>query len=64
MIFEKNVSEISISSEQNGFGTYVEPAFKLINDNKEKQYLKDGKKNIIIVLADGNSVIIILITES
>ena len=52
-ILKKNVSEISISSEQNGFGTYVEPAFKLINDNKEKQYLKDGKKNIIIVLADG-----------
>ena len=52
-ILKKNVSEISISSEQNGFGTYVEPAFKLINDNKEKQYLKDGKRNIIIVLADG-----------
>ena len=52
-ILKKNVSEISISSEQNGFGTYVEPAFKVINDNKEKQYLKDGKKNIIIVLADG-----------
>ena len=52
-ILKKNVSEISISSEQNGFGTYVEPAFKLINDNMEKQYLKDGKKNIIIVLADG-----------
>ena len=52
-ILKKNVSEISISSEQKGFGTYVEPAFKLINDNMEKQYLKDGKKNIIIVLADG-----------
>ena len=52
-ILKKNVSEISISSEQNGFGTYVEPAFKVINDNKEKQYLKDAKKNIIIVLADG-----------
>ena len=46
------VDNISISSNKSGFGTYVSPAFKLINDNKET-YLKDGKKNIVIVLADG-----------
>ena len=46
------VRNISISSELSGFGTYVKPAFKLINDNKST-YLSTTKKNIVIVLADG-----------
>ena len=46
------VDDISISSELSGFGTYINPAFKLINNNPS-QYLSDSKKNIVIVLADG-----------
>ena len=46
------VDNISISSEREGFGTNVNPAFELINDNKET-YLSSTKKNIVIVLADG-----------
>ncbi len=47
------VDNISISSERSGFGTYVSPAFELINDNAET-YIKADKKNIVIVLADGD----------
>ena len=47
------VDNISISSEKSGFGTYIGYAFNLINNNRE-QYLSATKKNIIIVLADGD----------
>lgn len=46
------VSKITIGNERSGFGTYIVPAYKLINNNKTT-YLSDTKKNIIIVLADG-----------
>ena len=42
------VNNISISSERNGFGTNVIPALNMASD-----YFVEGKKNVIIVLADG-----------
>ena len=51
-ILKQKVDNISITSEKSGFGTYVNPAFNLINNNKTK-YVKENKKNIVIVLADG-----------
>ena len=47
------VDNISISSERSGFGTYVGRAFKLINNNTNT-YISKDKKNIVIVLADGD----------
>lgn len=47
-----DVNNISISDEQGGLGTNVVPAYNLILNN-ESTYLSKTKKNIIIVLADG-----------
>ena len=46
------VSNITISSRKEGFSTYINPAFELINNNSSK-YISNTKKNIVIVLADG-----------
>jgi len=46
------VSQISISSQQGAFDTYINPAFELITTNAST-YLSSTKKNVIIVIADG-----------
>lgn len=46
------VNDISISDEQGGLGTNIVPAYNLILNN-QSTYLSKTKKNIIIVLADG-----------
>lgn len=46
------VNDISISDEQGGLGTNIVPAYNLILNN-QSTYLSQTKKNIIIVLADG-----------
>ena len=47
------VSGITISSERSGFGTYISPALNMIANNSDT-YLKEDKKNVVIVLADGD----------
>lgn len=51
---ETKVDNISISSEREGFGTYVKTAFNLINNDTTGTYISKDKKNIVIVLADGD----------
>ena len=42
------VGDMTIGDSRNGFATYISPAYDLAKD-----YVQDDKKNIVIILADG-----------